>query len=47
MTTHEILVAAKATAPSLSLLSTDQKNQALLAMADALESATDTILQAN
>ncbi len=47
MTTHEILVAAKATAPSLALLTTEQKNQALLAMADALEEATDTILLAN
>lgn len=47
MTTRDILVSAKATAPSLSLLSTEEKNQALLAMADALENATDSILLAN
>ena len=47
MTTHEILVAAKATAPSLALLSTEQKNQALLSMANALEADCDTILLAN
>lgn len=47
MTTLEILQQAKAAAPDLALLSTEEKNRALLAMADALESATDAILAAN
>ena len=47
MTTLEILQAAKAASVSLSLLSSKQKNEALLAMADALEADTDAILAAN
>ncbi len=47
MTTLEILQAAKAASPALALLSTEQKNQALAAMADALEAQTDAILAAN
>ena len=47
MTTLEILQQAKAAAPDLALLSTEEKNRALLAIADALESATDAILAAN
>ena len=47
MTTLELLKAAKKAAPELALLSTEQKNQALLAMADALEENIDTILNAN
>ncbi len=47
MTTNEILKAAKAAAPACSLLSTDEKNRALAAMADALERETDAILAAN
>ncbi len=47
MTTTEILKAAKAAAPELAMLTTERKNQALLAMADALESHTDSILSAN
>ena len=37
MTTQEILQAAKQAAPSLATVDTEQKNSALLAMADALE----------
>ena len=47
LTTQEILDRAVAVRAKMSLLSTDQKNQALLATADALEKATDEILAAN
>ena len=47
MTTLEILQGAKAATRALSLLSTDEKNAALLAMADALVADTDAILAAN
>ena len=47
MTTLEILKKAKACAPSLAQTATEQKNKALLAMADALEAQTDEILKAN
>lgn len=47
MTTLEILQSAKASAPALAMLSTKQKDQALLSMADALERASDEILAAN
>lgn len=47
MTTLEILQGAKAAAPALALLSTQQKNQALLAMADSLEENVEAILEAN
>ena len=47
MTTLEILQGAKAAAPALALLSTQEKNQALLAMADALEENMEAILEAN
>ena len=47
MTTLEILQEAKRCAPSLSWQSSDTKNQALAAMADALEAGTDAILSAN
>ncbi len=47
MTTLEILKQAKAASPALALLSTEEKNKALLAMADALEADTATILAAN
>ena len=47
MTTHEILVAAKAAAPLAATLSTETKNRALHAMADALLAHTAAILQAN
>ncbi len=46
-TTQEILKAAKAAASGLSILSPEQKNTALLAMADALEENVTTILAAN
>ncbi|MBQ3019311.1 MAG: glutamate-5-semialdehyde dehydrogenase [Clostridia bacterium] len=46
-TTQEILKAAKAAASVLSILSPQQKNTALLAMADALEENAATILAAN
>ena len=46
-TTQEILKAAKAAASGLSILSPQQKNTALLAMADALEENAATILAAN
>ena len=45
--TLEILQAAKAAKASLSLLTTEKKNAALAAMADALLGATDDILAAN
>lgn len=47
MTTTEILKQAKAAAPALALLSTEEKNRALLAMADALLEDTEAILKAN
>ncbi|MBR2927228.1 MAG: glutamate-5-semialdehyde dehydrogenase [Clostridia bacterium] len=47
MTTREILLAAKAASLKLALLTTEQKNAALLAMADALERESDAILAAN
>ena len=47
MTTLEILKQAKAAAPALALLSTAEKNRALLAMADALVACTNDILEAN
>ena len=47
MTTQEILVAAKKAAPSLAAADTQIKNQALAAMADALESNAQDILVAN
>ncbi|MBQ9113362.1 MAG: glutamate-5-semialdehyde dehydrogenase [Clostridia bacterium] len=46
-TTQKILKAAKAAASGLSILSSEQKNTALLAMADALEENAATILSAN
>ena len=47
MTTQQILLAAKAAAPSLLTLTTDQKNAALLSMADALERQMPDILEEN
>ena len=47
MTTQEILIAAKACAPSLAAVSTELKNNALAAMANALEENCAAILQAN
>ncbi len=47
MTTNEILRAAKAVSPACAMLSTDEKNCALSAMAEALERETDAILAAN
>ncbi len=47
MTTLEILQAAKACAPSLAAYTTQEKNNALAAMADTLLLHTDAILQAN
>ena len=47
MTTLDILKAAKSAAPSLAAVDTRQKNQALEAMADALECDCDAILAAN
>ena len=46
-TTQKILKAAKAAASGLSILSSEQKNTALLAMADALEENAATILSAH
>jgi glutamate-5-semialdehyde dehydrogenase len=43
----EVCAAARSAARGLARLSTDTKNAALLAMADALESRTDEILEAN
>lgn len=47
MTTQQILQAAKSAAPSLLTLTTDQKNAALLSMADALERNVSSILTEN
>ena len=47
MTTLEILQKAKKSAPSLAQATTAQKNNALLAMADALEAQTEEVLKAN
>ncbi len=47
MTTQEILLQAKEATQALAMLSSKEKNEALLAMADALENETDAILQAN
>ena len=47
MTTVEILDRAKKTKAALSSFSSDEKNKALLAMADALISEQDAILAAN
>ncbi len=47
MTTREILLRAKAATATLSTLTTEQKNNALLAMADALVADTAYILEAN
>ena len=47
MTTQELLQKAKAAAPALLVADTQQKNRALLAMAEALETETEAILQAN
>ena len=47
MTTLEILKKAKAAAPCLAKASSEQKNEALLAMADALEAQAQEILKAN
>ncbi len=47
MTTLEILQQAKAACPALAMLNSEQKNKALLCMADALEAETEAILVAN
>ena len=47
MTTQELLRQAKAAKPRLATLTSQEKNQALLAMAQALEEQTDAILAAN
>ena len=47
MTTKEILTAAKACAPAVAAAGTQQKNNALLAMADALQARAQEILAAN
>lgn len=47
MTTNEMLLAAKAAASTLSILSETAKNEILSAMADALVARTDEILAAN
>ena len=47
MTTMDILKAAKASAPSLAAVETELKNNALLAMADALEANCNDILAEN
>ena len=47
MTTQELLQKAKAAAPALLVTDTQQKNRALLAMAEALEADTAAILHAN
>ena len=46
-TTREILERARAASAELLLLGSEEKNQILLAMADALEASTEEILAAN
>lgn len=46
-TTLEILQAAKAAAPALTIIDTETKNAALIKMADALEQNAENILKAN
>ena len=47
MTTHELLLAAKAAAPALAWLGSEEKNAAILRMADDIVRETDVILAAN
>ncbi|MGM9522026.1 MAG: glutamate-5-semialdehyde dehydrogenase [Oscillospiraceae bacterium] len=47
MTTHEILIKAKAAAPALAALSSEKKNEAIYAMADSLTAAAKEIMEAN
>ena len=47
MTTHELLLVAKAAAPALAWLGSEEKNAAILRMADAIVRETDVILAAN
>ena len=47
MTTQELLRRAQAAKPAMVLADTDRKNEALLAMAGALEESADAILEAN
>ena len=47
MTTHELLLAAKAAAPALAWLGSEEKIAAILRMADAIVRETDVILAAN
>ena len=47
MTTQELLVAASAAKSAMATATTEQKNAALMAMAQALEAHTDDILAAN
>ncbi len=47
MSTQDLLKRAKAAAPALTAATTEQKNEALLAMADALLAHTDEILAQN
>ena len=47
MTTQELLQGAKAAKARLAALSTQEKNRALLAMAQALVDQTGAILEAN
>lgn len=47
MTTHEMLVKAKEAKGAVAMLTSGQKNQMLLAMADALIDHTSSILEAN
>lgn len=47
MTTHEILLSAASVRPKLALLTEEEKNNALVKMADALVADTENILAAN
>ncbi|MBQ8495775.1 MAG: gamma-glutamyl-phosphate reductase, partial [Clostridia bacterium] len=47
MTTQELLIAASAARSAMATATTEQKNAALVAMAQALEAHTDDILAAN
>ena len=47
MTTRDLLLKAKAAKTAVAIASTEQKNSALLAMADALLAESDAILSAH
>ena len=47
MTTREIMIAVKSASRFVAGATTDEKNRALIEIADSIEKATDAILEAN